>query len=260
MTDGTSQIAFDLSGKTTIVTGATGGIGQGIAKVLARCGGNLVLHTHSGADEAARLRDEVVGLGGNAVVVEGDTASIDDGKRFVREALESFGRIDHLVNNAGIIELFPLEDLTETSWDRTLSVNLRGPVFLTNAVLSHLREQGSGCVINISSSISANEGAGPEGIPYNVSKAGLNCVTKTYARVLAPEGIRVNGIAPGIIRTPMLDPFGEATVDSWADIIPLRRLGRPDDIGFAVAFLLSDLSSFITGQILHINGGMRFEG
>ena len=164
MTDGTSQIAFDLSGKTTIITGATGGIGQGIAKVLARGGSNLVLHTHSGADDATRLREEVMELGGNAVVVEGDTASLDDGERFVRQALDSFGRIDHLVNNAGIIELFPLEDLTETSWDRTLSVNLRGPVFLTNAVLSHLREQRSGCVINISSSISANEGAGPEGI------------------------------------------------------------------------------------------------
>jgi 3-oxoacyl-[acyl-carrier protein] reductase len=252
--------AFDLAGKTAIITGASGGIGEGIARVLAACQCNLALHTHADLAKAERLASDLAVNGAKAVAVQGDVGSIADGQRLAATALDAFGRIDFLVNNAGVIELYPIEDLTVASWDRILGVNLKGAVFLTNAVLRHLRAQRSGAVVNIGSSVSANEGAGPEGIPYNVSKAGLHCVTKTYARILAPEGVRVNAVAPGIIRTPMLDPFGAATVDSWADIIPLRRLGRPEDIGGAVAFLLSDLSSFVTGQILHVNGGMRFEG
>jgi len=252
--------AFDLTGRTAIVTGATGGIGEGIARCLAGCGCNLLLHTHADETKAKRLAVDVAKSGAKAVAGQGDIGSIADGERIVAAAHKAFGRIDFLVNNAGIIEIYPIENLTEASWDRIMNVNLKGAVFLTNAVLQHLRAQRSGAVVNIGSSASANEGAGPEGIPYNVSKAGLHCVTKTYARILAPEGIRVNAVAPGIIRTPMLDPFGAATVDSWADLIPLRRLGTPDDIGGAVAFLLSDLASFITGQILHVNGGMRFEG
>jgi 3-oxoacyl-[acyl-carrier protein] reductase len=251
---------FDLAGKTAIITGATGGIGEGIARVLAACECNLALHTHTDVARAERLVTDLAASAANAIAVQGDVGNIVDGQRLVTATLDAFGRIDFLVNNAGVIELYPIEDLTDSSWDRILNVNLKGAVFLTNLVLRHLRAQRSGAVVNIGSSVSANEGAGPEGIPYNVSKAGLHCVTKTYARILASEGIRVNAVAPGIIRTPMLDPFGAATVDSWADIIPLRRLGRPEDIGNAVAFLLSDFSSFVTGQILHVNGGMRFEG
>lgn len=255
-----ARSVFGLNGKTVIITGATGGIGQGIARALSYCGSNIVLHTNSGKADAERLAKEVEQVGSKAIVFQGDLGRIDTGERLLTASLSSFGSVDCLVNNAGMIELYPIEDLTEKSWDRMLEVNLKGAVFLTNAVLKHMREKRSGGIVNIGSSVSANEGAGPEGIPYNVSKAGLHCVTKTYARILAPEGIRVNAVAPGIIRTPMLDPFGAATVDSWADLIPLRRLGRPDDIGNAVTFLLSDLSSFITGQILHVNGGMRFEG
>jgi 3-oxoacyl-[acyl-carrier protein] reductase len=252
--------AFDLTGRTAIVTGATGGIGEGIAHVLAHCRCNLVLHTHADDAKAERLAMDVAKSGAKAVAAQGDIGRLADGERVVGAALSAFGHVDFLVNNAGILELYPIENLTEASWDRIMGVNLKGTVFLTNAVLQHMRAQRSGAVVNIGSSASANEGAGPEGIPYNVSKAGLHCITKTYARILAPEGIRVNAVAPGIIRTPMLDPFGAAAVDSWADQIPLRRLGTPDDIGGAVAFLLSDLASFITGQILHVNGGMRFEG
>jgi 3-oxoacyl-[acyl-carrier protein] reductase len=164
------------------------------------------------------------------------------------------------VNNAGILELYSIEGLTEESWDRVIGINLESTVFLTNKLLQHMREQGNGAIVNIGSSMSANEGAGPEGIPYNISKAGLHCMTKTYARILAPEGIRINAVAPGIIRTPMLSPFDKEAVESWGASIPLRRLGEPDDIGAAVAFLLSDFASYITGQVLHVNGGMRFEG
>lgn len=252
--------AFDFSGKTVIITGATGGIGEGIARVLARCKGKLVLHTHSAPDSAQRLSDEITSLGSHAVVLQGDLSRREDGERLVREALNTFGQIDFLVNNAGILELYSIDGLTEESWERVIGINLKGAVFLTNSVVAHMREKGSGAIVNIGSSMSANEGAGPEGIPYNISKAGLHCLTKTYARILAPEGIRINAVAPGIIRTPMLSPFDEAAIDTWAESIPLRRLGRPDDIGAAVTFLLSDFASYITGQVLHVNGGMRFEG
>lgn len=254
------QNAFDFSGKTAVVTGATGGIGEGIARGLARCKANLVLHTHSASESARRLTDQITGLGTRAVVIQGDLSRRDDGDRLVQEAYNAFGQIDFLVNNAGILELYSIDGLTEESWERIIGINLKGAVFFTNSILVHLRKQGSGAVVNIGSSMSANEGAGPEGIPYNISKAGLHCLTKTYARILAPEGIRVNAVAPGIIRTPMLNPFDDEAVNSWAQGIPLRRLGRPDDIAAAVTFLLSDLASYITGQVIHVNGGMRFEG
>jgi 3-oxoacyl-[acyl-carrier protein] reductase len=252
--------AFDFSGKTAFVTGASGGIGEGIARVLARCNANLVLHTHSASERAQRLTEEVTSLGARSVVIQGDLSRRDELDRLVQGALTAFNRVDFLVNNAGILELYSIEGLTEESWDRVIGINLESTVFLTNKLLQHMREQGNGAIVNIGSSMSANEGAGPEGIPYNISKAGLHCMTKTYARILAPEGIRINAVAPGIIRTPMLSPFDKEAVESWGASIPLRRLGEPDDIGAAVAFLLSDFASYITGQVLHVNGGMRFEG
>jgi 3-oxoacyl-[acyl-carrier protein] reductase len=249
--------AFDFAGKTALVTGATGGMGIGIARSLAACGADLVLQSTT-ATKGDALAEELGGNGTRAIAVEADLADLAAGERVVEAALGAFGQIDFLVNNAGILNLYPSTAMRVEDWDRTLDVNLRGTVFLTLRVVRDMVERRSGSIVNVGSSLSASGGAGPEGVDYNVSKAGLQCFTRTLARELAPRGVRVNSISPGIIDTPMVRrPFDDAEVDSFLDAIPLGRLGTPDDIAAAVCFALSDAASYITGQALHVNGGAR---
>jgi 3-oxoacyl-[acyl-carrier protein] reductase len=161
------------------------------------------------------------------------------------------------VNNAGILELYDVVDMPVESWDRIIEVNLKGPVFLTQAAMRGMMNRGRGGIVNIGSSLSANGGAGAEGVPYNISKAGLQCFTKTLAKQLASYGIRVNSVSPGIIDTPMLrGPFPPEDVQGFAADVPLGRLGLPEDVADATVFLLSDAASYITGQAIHVNGGL----
>lgn len=245
----------DFSGKTAIVTGATGGMGRGIAGALARCGADLVVHSTNAA-AGDRLASELQGLAVRALPVEADLRNLGETGRIVEQALSEFGRIDFLVNAAGIYDLSSLTELTEAKWDQTIDVNLKGPVFLTQVAMTDMMNRGSGSIVNIGSSVAGNGGSGPEGMAYNISKSGLQCFTKTLAKQLAPYGVRVNTVSPGIIDTPLLRrPFTEHEVKSFADLVPLGRLGTPKDIADAVIFLLSDAASYITGQAIHVNGG-----
>ena len=245
----------DFSGKTAIVTGATGGMGRGIAEALARSGADLVVHT-TNAVAGERLVRELRTRGVRALPVEADLRNLGEARRVAEQALGEFGRIDLLVNNAGIWDLSDLTNMTEAQWEETIDVNLKGPVFLTQASMRDMTNRGSGSIVNIGSSVAANGGSGPEGVAYNISKSGLQCFTKTLAKQLAPYGVRVNSVSPGIIDTPMLRrPFTDQDVKSFADSVPLGRLGTPKDIADAVIFLLSDAASYITGQALHVNGG-----
>jgi 3-oxoacyl-[acyl-carrier protein] reductase len=250
--------AFDLSGKSALVTGATGGIGRGIAAALAGCGADLVLQS---TDEAAgaELAGQLDGRGkGRIVAAQADVAERDQGAAVVERTVNEFGKIDFLVNNAGVLGLYDVIDMKVEDWDRTISINLRGAVFLTQQAIRTMVQSRSGAIVNIGSSLSASGGAGPEGVDYNISKAGLECFTKTLARQLAPYGVRANSVSPGIIDTPMLrGPFPDEAVVGFVDVIPLGRLGTPDDIAAATCFLLSDAASYITGQALHVNGGAR---
>lgn len=250
--------AFEFSGKVALVTGATGGIGKGIAAALAGCGADLVLHSTNEAVGSA-LVERLAGKGsGRVESAQADIAELDQATGLVDWALSQFGKIDFLVNNSGILGLYDIVDMKVKDWDRTISINLRGTVFLTQQVIRKMMEAGSGAIVNIGSSLSASGGAGPEGVDYNISKAGLECFTKTLARQLAPYGVRANSVSPGIIDTPMLrGPFPDDTVAGFVDAIPLGRLGTPEDIAAATCFLLSDAASYITGQALHVNGGAR---
>lgn len=250
--------ALDFTGKVALVTGATGGIGRGIASAIAACGADLVLHSTTEEQGAALAAELGAGARGRIVAAQADIANLEEGAALVDGAMRDFGHIDFLVNNSGILGLYDIVDMTVEDWDRTLDINLRGAVFLTQRVVRSMIERRAGGVVNIGSSLSANGGAGPEGVDYNISKAGLQCFTKTLARQLAPYGVRVNSVSPGIIDTPMLrGPFAEEDANAFAEAVPLARLGRPEDIANAVVFLLSDAASYITGQAIHVNGGLR---
>lgn len=256
MTDLTS--ALDFTGKVALVTGATGGIGRGIASGLAACGADLVLQSTSEEKGSTLAAELAAGSRGRIVAAQADIAKLDEGAALVDGALRDFGRIDFLVNNSGVLGLYDVVDMKVEDWDRTLDVNLRGTVFLTQRAIRSMIERRAGVVVNIGSSLSADGGAGPEGVDYNISKAGLQCFTKTLARQLAPYGVRVNSVSPGIIDTPMVrGPFSAEDANAFADAVPLARLGTPEDIANAVVFLLSDASSYITGQAIHVNGGLR---
>jgi 3-oxoacyl-[acyl-carrier protein] reductase len=250
--------AFDFSGKAALVTGATGGMGRGIAAALAACGADLMLQS-TGNSAGAELAGELSEIGsGRIVAAQADIADLDQGAALVERAVGDLGKLDFLVNNSGILGLYDIVDMTVEDWDRTIAINLRGTVFLTQRVIRSMLERRGGAIVNVGSSLSASGGAGPEGVDYNISKAGIECFTKTLARQLAPHGIRANSVSPGIIDTPMLrGPFPDEAVAGFVDVIPLGRLGTPEDIAAATCFLLSDAASYITGQALHVNGGAR---
>jgi 3-oxoacyl-[acyl-carrier protein] reductase len=250
--------SFDFTGKTALVTGATGGMGRGIAAALAMCGADLMLQSTDDAAGSSLARELADSSSGRVHAAKADIADLDQGAALVERALSDFGQVDFLVNNSGVLGLYDIVDMSVADWDRTIAINLRGTVFLTQQVIRSMSERRSGSIVNIGSSLSASGGAGPEGVDYNISKAGLECFTKTLARQLAPHGIRANSVSPGIIDTPMLrGPFPDEAVAGFVDVIPLGRLGTPDDIGAATCFLLSDAASYITGQALHVNGGAR---
>jgi NAD(P)-dependent dehydrogenase (short-subunit alcohol dehydrogenase family) len=209
----------------------------------------------NGRDLARELGDS---SSGRIHSTQADIADLDQGAAVVDRAVREFGKVDFLVNNSGVLGLYDVIDMTVGDWDRTIAINLRGTVFLTQRVMRSMIDRRSGSIVNIGSSLSASGGAGPEGVDYNVSKAGLECFTKTLARQLAPHGVRANSVSPGIIDTPMLrGPFPDEAVAGFVDVIPLGRLGTPDDVAAATCFLLSDAASYITGQALHVNGGAR---
>lgn len=250
--------ALDFTGRVALVTGATGGIGRGIASGLAGCGAHLLLHSTDEKEGSALAAELAACSRGQIIAAQADIANLDEGAALVDRALDEFGHVDFLVNNSGILGIYEVVDMKVEDWDRTLDINLRGTVFLTQRMVRSMIERRSGAIANIGSSLSADGGAGPEGVDYNISKAGLQCFTKTLARQVAPYGIRVNSVSPGIIDTPMLrGPFSADDVTAFSDAVPLARLGTPDDIANAVCFVLSDAASYITGQAIHVNGGMR---
>lgn len=234
--------------KTALITGASGGIGAAIAEALAADGFFPVLHCNShpeGMQEKARK------LGGFAV--QADLADVSQIIRMTEEILQQTGRVDVLVNNAGISVSGLLTDIDAETRLRLFSVNVLGAIECTRALLPQMVHRKSGCILNISS-MWGQVGASCE-VDYSAAKAALIGFTKALAQEVAPSDIRVNCIAPGVIRTPMLDGYDEQTLSDLAEETPLGRLGTPEDVAHAAAFLCSDRADFITGQILGVNGG-----
>ncbi|MBF6170272.1 SDR family NAD(P)-dependent oxidoreductase [Nocardia blacklockiae] len=241
----------ELSGRTALVTGASRGIGRGIAAALASAGAAVAVNYRSRADEAAATVADIERAGGRAVAVRADVAVRAEVESMVAQAEAALGPIDVLVNNAGIATVRGLDDLTEDDFDATLATNLKSAFLCIQAVVPGMRQRGWGRIVNISSV--AARGAGSIGVHYNASKAGLEGLTRGYAARLAPEGITVNAVAPGLIDTEMAAPLKASGV---ADRLPIGRIGRPEEIGQAVLMVAGN--AFLTGQTLGVNGGGSF--
>ena len=244
---------MELTGKVALVTGAAQGIGKAIALLLARNGADLVVWDIN-LEKAEETAKEIEALGRRAIAMKVDVASLDHVERMVEAILEKLGQIDILVNNAGITRDKLILRMTEEDWDAVLNINLKGTFNCTKTVVRHMSKQRSGKIVSIASVVGEMGNAGQAN--YAASKAGVIGFTKTIAREFAGRGINVNAIAPGYIETPMTDVLSEKVKEELRRLIPMERLGKPEDVAEAVLFLVSEASSYITGQVLNVNGGI----
>ncbi len=243
-----------LQDKVAIVTGAGQGIGAETAKTFAREGAKVVV-ADMNEETAKSVADEINGSGGSAMACQVNVAQSDSVAAMVAATKEwGGGRIDALVNNAGITKDGRLQKMTEDQWDAVINVNLKGVWLCGQAVASTMVEQGSGSIINASSIVGLYGNFGQSN--YAATKGGVIAMTYTWSVELGPKGVRVNAIAPGFTRTPMIETVPEKVLDDIKGKTPLRRLGEPTDIANAYLFLASDESSFITGQVIAVNGGL----
>ncbi|MDX1332036.1 MAG: 3-oxoacyl-[acyl-carrier-protein] reductase [Robiginitalea sp.] len=243
-----------LEGKKVIVTGASRGIGRGIATVFANHGADVAFTYSSSEGPARELQEELSALGVTARAYKSNAASFEACESLVSQVLEDFGGVDVLINNAGITRDNLLMRMSEGDFDEVIATNLKSVFNMTKAIQRTLLKQRSGSIINISSVVGVKGNAGQAN--YAASKAGVIGFTKSMALELGSRNIRCNVIAPGFIETEMTQKLDEKTVQSWRDAIPLRRGGSPEDVANACLFLASDLSSYITGQVLNVDGGM----
>ena len=242
-----------LLGQVALITGASQGIGRATALMLAEAGADIVVnHFGARAADVEELSRSIMQTGRRVIAIEADVSSRIGIAKMVERAAGEFGRLDILVNNAGIAPEHPIESTTEEIWDRVLAVNLKGQFLLCQAVVPHMRARGYGRIINIASEQGLIGAAGMSA--YCASKAGVFGLTKSLARELAPDRILVNCVAPGPVDTALLNPL-DRTPELMAKI-PLGRIGRPDEVAFAVLFLASPQASWTTGQILSPNGGV----
>ena len=243
-----------LENKTAIITGATRGIGRGIAAEFANQGANVAFTYSSSVDAAKALEAELNALGIKAKGYQSNAAEFDTAQELAKEILKEFGSIDILVNNAGITKDNLLMRISEDDFDKVIDVNLKSVFNMTKAVIRPMMKQRSGSIINMSSVVGLKGNAGQSN--YAASKSGILGFSKSVALELGSRNIRSNVIAPGFIETEMTGKLDEATVQTWRDAIPLKRGGTPEDIANACVFLASDMSSYITGQTLSVDGGM----
>ena len=242
-----------LTGQVALVTGAAQGIGRAIAFLLARNGADMIV-SDINLEKAEETAKEIEETGQRAMAIKVDVAHSEEVERMVQTILERFGHIDILVNNAGIARDKLILRMTEEDWDAVLNVNLKGTFNCTKAVVRHMSKQRSGKIVSIASVVGEMGNVGQAN--YSASKAGVIGFTKTIAREFAQRGININAIAPGYIETPMTDVLPEKAREGLRQLIPMNRLGRPEDVAEAVLFLVSETSSYITGQVLNVNGGI----
>ncbi|MFO1445866.1 3-oxoacyl-[acyl-carrier-protein] reductase [Bacillus sp. Bva_UNVM-123] len=243
-----------LEGKVAIVTGASRGIGREIALELARQGADVVVNYSGSEERANNVVAEIKALGRNAFVYQCNVADSEAVANMVKETIETFGKIDILVNNAGITRDNLIMRMKEDEWDDVININLKGVFLCTKAVTRQMMKQRSGRIINISSIVGVSGNPGQAN--YVAAKSGVIGLTKTTAKELSSRGITVNAIAPGFITTDMTNQLNDDVKEQMLQQIPLARFGDPADIANVVVFLSSEDSRYMTGQTLHVDGGM----
>ena len=245
---------MNLTGKVALVTGASRGIGQAAAIELAKAGADIIVNFIGNEAVAQETVEAIEALGRKAIKIKANVGDADDVQAMVDEAHATFGHIDILVNNAGITRDGLLIRMKDSDWDEVLNINLKGVYLVTKAVAKLMVKQRAGRIINMTSVSGVTGNAGQAN--YAAAKAGVIGFTKTCAKELAARGITVNAIAPGFIETAMTDVLPEKIKEGIAATVPLGRMGQPEEIAGVVTFLASDFASYITGQVLNVDGGM----
>lgn len=243
-----------LEGKNALITGASKGIGRAIALQFAAHGANVAFTYLSSVEQGLALEKELAAQGVKAKGYRSDASDFLQAEQLVSAVIAEIGSLDVLVNNAGITEDNLLLRMTEAMWDKVMNVNLKSCFNTVKAATKQFMKQRSGSIINMTSVVGLKGNAGQAN--YAASKAGIIGFTKSVALELGSRGIRANAVAPGFIETEMTAKLDEKTVQSWRDGIPLKRGGKPEDVADACVFLASDLSSYVTGQVIQVDGGM----
>jgi 3-oxoacyl-[acyl-carrier protein] reductase len=243
-----------LADKVVLITGASKGIGKGIAIQCAEQGANIAFTYLSSPDKAKEVEKELIGMGVKAKGYQSDASEFEASQKLVDDVMADFGQIDALVNNAGITKDGLLMRMSEQDWDDVIRINLKSVFNLTKAVQRPMLKQRKGSIINLTSVVGVNGNAGQSN--YSASKAGMIGFTKSVAKELGSRNIRSNAIAPGFIATEMTAKLDQEVVEGWVKDIPLKRAGSPNDVADVVVFLASDMSAYVTGQTIHVCGGM----
>jgi len=243
-----------LEGKVALVTGASRGIGKAIALLLAENGADVAVNFAGSTAAAEAVAAEIEKMGRKAILVQGDVSQTEVCAEMIDKVVKELGRIDILVNNAGITRDTLLLRMKEEDWDAVLNTNLKGVFNCTKVAVKYMAKQRSGAIVNISSVVALMGNAGQAN--YAAAKAGILGFARSVAKEMAARGIRVNAVTPGFIKTDMTSVLSEKVVAAMEASIPLARLGEPEDIAKAVLFLVSDNAAYITGQTLHVDGGM----
>jgi len=243
-----------LEGKVAIITGASRGIGSGIAKVFAEQGAQVAFTYSSSAESALALEKELLAFGSKAKGYQSNAANFEEAQKLVDDVLADFGTVDILINNAGITKDNLLMRMSEEDFDKVIEINLKSVFNMTKAVQKVMLKNRAGSIVNMSSVVGVKGNAGQAN--YAASKAGMIGFTKSIALELGSRNIRCNAIAPGFIETEMTAKLNEDVVKGWRDAIPLKRGGSPEDVANVCVFLGSDMSAYVTGQVINVDGGM----
>lgn len=243
-----------LEGKVAIITGASRGIGSGIAKVFAQQGAQVAFTYSSSAESALALEKELLAFGSKAKGYQSNAANFEEAQKLVEDVLADFGTVDILINNAGITKDNLLMRMSEEDFDKVIEINLKSVFNMTKAVQKVMLKNRAGSIVNMSSVVGVKGNAGQAN--YAASKAGMIGFTKSIALELGSRNIRCNAIAPGFIETEMTAKLNEDVVKGWRDAIPLKRGGSPEDVANVCVFLGSDMSAYVTGQVINVDGGM----